>query len=63
MLPYALIACCLLFVTLECQEEANVPPELARRAIPTGAVSYEAIYNGGLKRDVLFTFDLHLPQV
>jgi len=46
----------------ELAEEANVPPQLARTVVPTGAVSYETLYNGALKRDVLFTFDLCLPE-
>jgi isopentenyldiphosphate isomerase len=48
-------------VVKEAAEEAGVPEELARRAIPTGVVSYEVIVPEGLKRDVLFCYDLELP--
>jgi len=57
-------------VVKECQEEAGIPEELAARAKAVGAVSYEclveegdAAWGGatGLKRDVLFCYDLELP--
>lgn len=48
-------------VVKECQEEAGISPELARQAKPVGAVSYTSIVPSGLKRDVLFCFDLELP--
>lgn len=46
----------------ECAEEAAIPPELARRAIPIGAVSYLTERPEGLRRDVLFNYDLELPE-
>ena len=48
-------------VLKECMEEANVEESLARRARPAGAVSYEYLLDEGLKRDVLFCYDLELP--
>lgn len=45
----------------ECWEEASIPPVLARRAIPVGAVSYCRQTVQGLRPDVLFNFDLELP--
>ena len=46
----------------ECAEEAAIPPDLARRAIPIGAVSYVTERPEGLRRDVLFNYDLELPE-
>lgn len=48
-------------VVKECEEEASIPPELAVHAKPVGAVSYTSLQPAGLKRDVLFCFDLELP--
>jgi 8-oxo-dGTP pyrophosphatase MutT (NUDIX family) len=45
----------------ECAEEAGIPADLAARAVPTGAVSYQHHHAYGLKRDVLFLFELELP--
>ena len=46
----------------ECEEEASIPRELAQRATPVGAVSYASEQAEGLKRDVLFCYDLELPN-
>ena len=46
----------------ECAEEAAMAPELARRAVPVGAVSYGMENDFGLRPDVLFVYDLELPQ-
>jgi 8-oxo-dGTP pyrophosphatase MutT (NUDIX family) len=51
----------------EAAEEAGIPENLAHHAVPAGAVSYTAAYrykcgHSGLKRDVLFVFDLDLPE-
>ena len=51
----------------EAAEEAGIPSHLAKGAMATGAVSYTASYTyksgaKGLKRDVLFVFDLELPE-
>lgn len=45
----------------ECGEEANIPPDLARRAVPVGAISYIKEVPEGLKPDVQFCYDLELP--
>ena len=48
-------------VIKECSEEANIPEEIARTAVSTGAVSYCSLDElGNLKRDTLFCFDLEL---
>jgi Domain of unknown function (DUF4743) len=50
-------------VIKECGEEANIPPMLAAKARPTGAVSYTNIdKKGNLKRDTLFCYDIELPK-
>ena len=49
-------------VIKECQEEAGIPAELASKAVPVGAVSYTSLQSAGLKRDVLFCYDLELPE-
>lgn len=46
----------------ECAEEAGIPAELAAHASPTGAVSYRCERDEGLRDDVLFCFDLELPD-
>ncbi|MFV3078106.1 DUF4743 domain-containing protein [Niveispirillum fermenti] len=45
----------------EAGEEAALPPALARRAVPVGAVTYLMEQPHGLKPDVLFLYDLELP--
>ena len=45
----------------EAAEEASIPADLVARAKPAGTVSYCTDWPGGLKRDVLFIFDLELP--
>ena len=46
----------------ECREEADIPPQLADRAVPVGAVSYCRAAETGLKPDVMLCYDLELPQ-
>jgi len=48
-------------VVKECAEEAAIPAEIARRAVPVGAISYRGERPDGLRNDVLFTYDLELP--
>jgi isopentenyldiphosphate isomerase len=45
----------------ECAEEASIPAELARRALPVGSISYCMEAPDGLKPDMQFCFDLELP--
>ena len=45
----------------ECEEEAGIPVELAKQAVPAGAISYCAETRKGLKPDVLYCYDLELP--
>jgi 8-oxo-dGTP pyrophosphatase MutT (NUDIX family) len=46
----------------ECWEEAAVPAEIASRAIPVGAVSYNVDTVKGFNPFTLFCYDLELPQ-
>lgn len=46
----------------EAGEEAGLSPQLARRAVPVGAVSYICERSEGLRDDVLFCFDLKMPD-
>lgn len=48
----------------EAEEEAGVDRSLAEKAVSAGAVSYVSRGPGGvgIKRDVLFVFDLELPD-
>ncbi|KAF5748616.1 nudix hydrolase 20 chloroplastic-like [Tripterygium wilfordii] len=46
----------------ECEEEAGIPRSISRRAIPVGGVSYMNIDGHRYERDVLFCYDLKLPQ-
>lgn len=46
----------------ECEEEAGISKVIADRAIPVGAVSYMDIDQYCFKRDVLFCYDLKLPE-
>ena len=48
-------------VIKESAEEAGMPAELATQAIPVGAISYVTERPEGLRRDVLFNYDLELP--
>ena len=45
----------------ECAEEANIPAYMARQAAPVGALSYCTDVERGLRRDILYLFDLELP--
>jgi 8-oxo-dGTP pyrophosphatase MutT (NUDIX family) len=46
----------------EADEEAAIPPPLIARAVPVGAVSYRMEVQGGLRDDVLFLYDLAVPE-
>jgi 8-oxo-dGTP pyrophosphatase MutT (NUDIX family) len=46
----------------ECREEAGVPPELAARMRPVGVVSYVLETAEGLRPDVIYGYDLELPD-
>lgn len=45
----------------ECAEEANIPREIAQRAVAIGAITYCMEAPDGLKPDVQFCYDLELP--
>lgn len=49
-------------VVKEAREEASVPAALARRARPAGALSYAMEVPDGLRRDVLYVYDLPVPD-
>jgi hypothetical protein len=46
----------------ECAEEAGIPFEIARRAKAVGAISYALETRVGFRPDLLFNFDLELPE-
>ena len=46
----------------ECQEEADMPPELAAKAKPVGSVSYQCEGKLGVTVGTLFCYDLRLPS-
>lgn len=46
----------------ECYEEANIPETLAQKAQPAGAVTYRMDENSKLKQEILFVYDLILPE-
>ncbi|KMT03012.1 hypothetical protein BVRB_8g195750 [Beta vulgaris subsp. vulgaris] len=46
----------------ECEEEAGIPTSISKKVEPVGAVSYMDINGDRLKRDVLFCYDLKLPE-
>jgi 8-oxo-dGTP pyrophosphatase MutT (NUDIX family) len=46
----------------EAKEEANIPKALARTAVPVGAVSYRLRNEEGLRNDLLFIYDLDVPE-
>jgi len=49
-------------VIKEAAEEASVPETLARQARPAGALNYAMEVPLGLRRDVLFLYDLRVPD-
>ncbi|MCG6937118.1 MAG: DUF4743 domain-containing protein [Gammaproteobacteria bacterium] len=46
----------------ECWEEAGIPAELAAGAKPIGHIAYRCEYDKGLKPDIMYTYDLELPE-
>ncbi|GAV82062.1 NUDIX domain-containing protein [Cephalotus follicularis] len=46
----------------ECEEEAGIPRSISSSVLPVGAVSYMDIDDYRYKRDVLFCYDLKLPE-
>jgi len=50
-------------VIKECEEEASIPASLARAARPAGIVEYSQVdeTGWGVKRDVIFCYDLEVP--
>lgn len=46
----------------ECGEEAGVPEILARKAVAVGVVSYNRVAERGFRRDLLYCYDLELPD-
>lgn len=49
-------------VVKECEEEAGISSSIAKQAKPVGIVSYMDIEGYRYKRDVLFCYDLKLPE-
>ncbi|MDC1172131.1 DUF4743 domain-containing protein [Alphaproteobacteria bacterium] len=48
-------------VIKECNEEASIPAWLAVEALSTGLISYRMRSSGGLRRHVMYTYDLVMP--
>ncbi|NKB48298.1 MAG: DUF4743 domain-containing protein [Alphaproteobacteria bacterium] len=48
-------------VVKEAEEEASLPEALARQARPAGALSYRMEVPQGLRRDILYVYDLPVP--
>lgn len=48
-------------VIKEAGEEASVPEEIARKAVPVGAISYTMEDAVGLKPDLMYCWDIELP--
>ncbi len=46
----------------ECAEEADIPADIAAGSFPVGAITYITERPEGLRRDVLFNYDLVLPE-
>ena len=46
----------------EAKEEANMRADLAQQAKPVGAVSYRLRNEEGLRNDILFIYDLEVPE-
>ena len=46
----------------ECFEEAGISEIQARQSVPTGTISYCHADDRGLKRDILYCYDLELPD-
>jgi len=46
----------------ECAEEAGLSATLAAQAVPVGAVNYNRVAARGYRSDVLYCYDLELPE-
>lgn len=46
----------------ECGEEAGIPKDIARKALPVGMISYTHQPPEGCKPDQMFCYDLELPE-
>ena len=46
----------------ECAEEANIPAKVAALSMPVGGITYCMEQPEGLRRDILFIYDLVLPE-
>lgn len=40
---------------------ANMPPEMAEKAVPVRTISYEQVDGMKIKRDVIFCYDVEVP--
>jgi 8-oxo-dGTP pyrophosphatase MutT (NUDIX family) len=46
----------------EAAEEAALPPDIVAGAVPVGAIAYRMEVDNGLRDDVLFLYDLEVPD-
>ena len=49
-------------VIKECHEEASIEEKLARRAVPSGQISYTMQVGTKMRRHVMYVYDLELPS-
>lgn len=49
-------------VIKECEEEASIPAQIARTAVPVSAISYWYDKSVGMRPDIIFNYDLKLSQ-
>ncbi|RUS19473.1 NUDIX hydrolase domain-like protein [Endogone sp. FLAS-F59071] len=49
-------------VVKECEEEASIPAEIARKARNVGAISYFLVTPNGLQPETQYIFDIELPK-
>ncbi|GAV87056.1 hypothetical protein CFOL_v3_30482 [Cephalotus follicularis] len=56
------ISCGKNMIIKECEEEAGIPRSISSSVLPVGVVSYMDIDDYRYKRDVLFCYDLKLPE-
>ncbi|CAI9100285.1 OLC1v1037249C1 [Oldenlandia corymbosa var. corymbosa] len=59
-LPYGVS--CKKHLVLECEEEAGIPSSISSKANPVGVVSYADVDELKFRRDVVFCYDLKLPE-
>lgn len=49
-------------VLKECKEEADIPADIAGMAKPVGAIAYKMTISAGLRRHIMYTYDLEVGE-